>query len=124
MEQARVGYDDSPAWIEALCRIPQEWTIGDGLVRLHERFERASPDLSDSARAMALIRLRLVAEPDLAEAWQIYSYDKRLRPSPYLDDCEVGYFDGKRRDVVRYDDRLEACADFIVREARSILANA
>jgi hypothetical protein len=42
----------------------------------------------------------------------------------YLDDCEVGYFDGKRRDVVRYEDRLDACADFIVREAHSVLTGA
>ena len=57
------------------------------------------------------------------EEWQAYSYDKRTRPSPYLDDCEVGYLDGKRRDVKRYEDRLDACADFIVREARSMLTD-
>jgi len=46
------------------------------------------------------------------DAWQAYSYDKRSSSSPYLDGTEVGYFDGKRTDVVKYDDPSEACADF------------
>lgn len=116
-------HDDSPVWIAPLCRIPQEWKLGDGAVRLREHFERASPDLSNVDRAKALIRHHLADEPALAEAWQTYSYDKRTKPRAYLDDCEVGYFDGKRHDFVRYDSRLDACADYIVREARSVLAN-
>jgi len=93
--------------------------LGNGSVLLRQLFGRASPDLSDAARAAALIRLRLGEDPALAEAWQTYSCDKRSRP--YLDDCEVGLFDGKRREVVRYEDRLDACADFIIREARWVL---
>jgi hypothetical protein len=85
--------------------------------------EASAPDLSNVDRAKALIRHHLAEEPALAEAWQTYSYDKVSRPRPYLDDCEVGYFDGKRHDFVRYDSRLDACADYIVREARSVLAN-
>lgn len=119
---AWVPLDDPPAWVEPLCLIAQEWNTGDRSIR--QQFERASPDLSDAARAQALIRHRLAEEPAIAEAWQIYSYEKRSRPRHYLDDCEVGYFDGKRRSVVRYDDRLDACADFIVREARSVLTDA
>ena len=88
-----MAIDEPPSWVEPLCHIAQNWKTGDRSIRQH--FERASPDLSDAARATALIRHQLAAEPALAEAWQTYSYDKRSSPSPYLDDCEVGYFDGE-----------------------------
>lgn len=122
MEYLRARHDESIAWLEPLCRIAQQWKVDDGLTCLRRHFERVSPDVSDAARAVALVRVQLDEDPALAEAWQTYSYDKRSRPNPYLDDCEVGHFDGKRRDVIRYDDRLDACADFIVREARWVLA--
>ena len=113
---------DVPEWVERLCDLPVRFRAGNLSIRV--LMEESAPDLSDVDRARALIRHRLAEEPALVEAWQTYSYDKRSSPSPYLDDCEVGYFDGKRRDVVRNDDRLDACADFIMREARSVLADA
>jgi hypothetical protein len=112
---------DGAEWVEMLCEVPLRFRSDGDPIRV--LMQASAPDLSDVDRAKALIRHRLGEEPALAEAWQTYSYDKVSRPRPYLDDCEVGYFDGKRRDVVRYDDRLDACADYIVREARSVLAN-
>ena len=113
--------EDAPEWVESLCELPVRFRAGNVSIRV--LMEESAPDLSDVDRAKVLIRHRLAEEPALAEAWQTYSYDKRSTPSPYLDDCEVGQFDGKRRDVVRYNDRLDACADFIVRDARSVLTS-
>jgi len=113
--------DAVPEWVEELCHPPVRFRAGD--VSIRQLAEASAPDLSDDGRAKALVRKRLGEEPELVDAWQSYSYDKRTSSGPYLDDCEVGYFDRQRRDVVRYDDRFDACADFVVREAKSILRN-
>lgn len=83
--------------------------------------EAADPNLDDPEALRSAIRDALFAEPEAVEAWQTYSYDKRSGPSPYLDDREVGFYDHARTDVVRHADRLDACADFICREAFWVL---
>jgi hypothetical protein len=114
--------DDVSEWVEELCQLPVRFRA-DG-VSMRQLAEASAPDLTDDDRATALVRKRLGEEPALVEAWQTYSYDKRSSSGPYLDDREVGYFDAKRRDVVKRDDRFDARADFIVREAKSIPRNA
>ena len=59
---------------------------------------------------------RLRQNPDAQRAWQLYSYDKRWSPSPYLDGVEVGLYDAGYRDVETFDDAATACAAFILRE--------
>jgi len=110
---------DAPEWVESLCRLPSRFQAGG--VSIRELVELCAADLTGRHNATNLIRRRLAEEPQLVEDWQTYSYDKRSSPSPYLDGREVGYFDGTRREVVNYDERLDACADFIVREARWVL---
>jgi hypothetical protein len=90
-------------------------------VTIRRLFEEARPDLSDRRVFEALLTARLAGDPDLIEAWQGYSWDKRSSPSPYLDGLEVGFFDHDRRDVVRHSDRAMACADFVFREASWVL---
>lgn len=56
------------------------------------------------------------------DAWQGYSYDKRTTSGPYLDRKKVGYFDGSGMvDVRQYHDPSRACADFVCREAITVL---
>jgi hypothetical protein len=86
-----------------------------------ELMQEAAPDLSSTDEVMRLVRIRLAEEPDLVEVWQSYSYDKRTGGGPYLDDREVGTYKLGREQVVRYDDRIDACADYITREAVSML---
>lgn len=56
--------------------------------------------------------------PDLVQAWQMYSWDKRWSPSPYweAETLEVGLYDSGYRDAERRSDTATACAAFIARE--------
>ena len=122
----------TPGWVEPLCRIAEDYkraiarlcdpdASGAEPRSILQQFVEAAPDLSDEDRARFVVQEYLAERPDLIEAWQTYSYDKRTTPSPYLDGMEVGYFEGHRRDVVVYEDRSQACADFICREAKWVL---
>lgn len=110
---------DEPGWVDQLCGIAAEWR--EGTLSIRERFERAAPDLDDPA-ILDYLRRRLGRDSDLVDAWQSYSDDKRSSPSPYLDGLEVGFYDAGRGDVSRHDHPVDACADFIHREARWVLA--
>ena len=117
------GVQGSPAWLEPLLRIPLDHRTGTLSIR--QLFERAGPAVDDS-RFPSLVRSRLSNDPDLIDAWQAYSHDKRATPNPYLDGREVGFveiLDGRPRstDIRRYDDLADACADFINREAVWVL---
>lgn len=75
---------------------------------------------------MEVVTARLKREPTLVTAWQLYSYDKRSTPSPYLDGTEVGFVeivDGEvqTRRIARFDSAVEACSVFIWREAVWVL---
>jgi hypothetical protein len=112
-----------PPWLESLCRIPLSSRRSS--LSIHDLFERAGPDLGNP-RFVALVRAQLSKDPALVRAWQEYSYDKRGSPSPYMDGTEVGFFevdDGRTRsvDVRHYDNPVDACADFVFREAVWVL---
>jgi hypothetical protein len=79
--------------------------------------------LFDPDHFASLLRQKLRAHPELVEEWQVYSWDKRGSPSPYMDDMEVGFFDGERRLVIQHQDRTEACIDFIFRESIWVLTH-
>ena len=105
--------------VKALVRIPMDFAQGGRSVV--DLFEAAAPDLGDIKDLRTRIHDELAADPQLLEAWQTYSYDKRGTPSPYLDGLEVGFFDRSRQDVVSYDNSVDACSDYICREAESVL---
>lgn len=112
--------DDPPNWVEAMCRAVESQQ-GSGKSIL-QAFREAAPDLSDLRRVRLLAGEFLSSQPMLVDAWQGYSYDKRTSSGPYLDWKKVGYFDGRREiDVRQYHDRSRACADFVCREAVSVL---
>ena len=112
---------DAPGWVEPLCRIAQQWRTSGLSIREH--FEAVQPNLGDGTRAVGMIRQQLSQAPDLIEAWQQYSWDKRTTPGHYLDGLEVGFFttDGLREDVQLHDEPADACADFVYREAVWVL---
>ena len=121
-----IGEDPvAPDWVKPLCQVALNWKEGRLSIRQH--FQNASPDLSDG-RFGAFVRAYLSQHPVLMDAWQAYSEDKRTSSGPYLDGRRVGFFevlDGKGRyqDVRGYRDRAAACADFVYREAMSVLEN-
>jgi hypothetical protein len=115
----------APEWVKPLCEIALAWR--GGRVSIHQHFQHASPDLSDG-RFGAFVRAYLSHHPALIDAWQAYSEDKRTSSGPYLDGRKVGFCEvldgkGRLRDVRGYRDRAAACADFVYREAMSVLEN-
>ena len=112
--------DSEPSWVSRLCELPLRFR-SERDVSILWLFRQASPDLGDP-RFENLIERHLEDRPDLVQAWQIYSSDKRVNRGPYLDGTEVGDFEvGKGTSDVRlHDNPLTACADFIHREAKSI----
>jgi hypothetical protein len=110
---------DLPSWVGALCRIPDESRQGGSIL---QHFRRARPDLRNEALAVALIRLYLLKTPALIAAWQQYSWDKRTS-GPYLEGCEVGFVPRRGPTQVhgRYEQPVDACAEFIFLEAVAVL---
>jgi hypothetical protein len=70
----------------------------------------------DGDRIRQLLVDHLRGLPELRQAWQVYSWDKRWSPSPYLEGTEVGLYDSGYRDVEHHSDAATACAAFIARE--------
>ena len=109
----------APDWLGSLCRLPLAFKAGS--VPIRQLFGESAPDLSDEAEFVARVHDYMAVRPELVDAWQTYSYDKRSSPSPYLDGIEVGFFDGERRAIRLHHDAVHACADFIYREAMWVL---
>ena len=78
----------APSWLEPLVRVPVDLKKGGGSVV--ELMRRAAPDVDDP-RFESLVRARLASEPALIDAWEVYAYDDRTTPSPYMDRTKVGF---------------------------------
>jgi hypothetical protein len=94
---------------KALVAIAQSWKSSGRSIR--ESFEAAAPDLEDPDALRRTVLAALLAEPELVDAWQVYSYNTRSSPSPYLEGVEVSYFDSGRTSVVIHNNPASACAD-------------
>ncbi len=80
------------------------------------------PTSPDRSRFIELVVGRLKNDLTLVEAWQNYSYDKRVDSGPYLDGTKVGHYtQGEFLDKRSHPKPHIACADFIFREAQSVL---
>ena len=101
--------------VEDLVNVPVSLRVSGNSIQT--QFEAAAPDLDDVDALRQAVHEALLDHPELVDAWQTYSYDKRSSPSPYLDGSEVGFYDQGRENIIRYDDLSAACADFICREA-------
>lgn len=110
----------TPSWLEPVCRIPLDFRAGAKSVR--QLFTESDPDISDRSLFIDLVAGRLRNDPALVEAWQDYSLNKRVDEGPYLDGTKVGYYArGERFDKRTHAKPATACADFIFREAQSVL---
>jgi hypothetical protein len=115
--------EPAPTWLEPLVRLPVD--LKKGGVSVVDLMRRAAPDLED-ARLESLVRARLASEPALVDAWEVYAYDQRDTPSPYMDRTKVGFLSMENgravdEDVRVHDSMVDACADFIRREAGWVL---
>jgi hypothetical protein len=109
-----------PRWVDRLCNVVRRWQDPDTTIL--KLFREADPDLTNRPAFLRLVADRLRDEPDLVDAWQGFSYDNRGTPSAYLHGTEVGMYDQDPQDVVHHDDRVDACADFLFRKAKSVLS--
>ncbi len=111
---------DHDSWIDQLLYLPRNYKRGSkSVLQLLDETGLPHPLPTDLAQ---LVAHRLRRSPELVDDWQLYSYDKRAGgPQPYLKEREVGIYDDDFRDVVHYDDAVDACADFVVRETEQLL---
>src|SRR5262245_61483006 len=104
-------------WVEPVCSLAKTWRTGNASIR--QLFEPARSHLDDREEFVAAVTGWLRAHPDLVEAWQGYCDDKRTARGPYLDVRipQVGFYDSGDHDATDHTDVVDACADFIYREA-------
>lgn len=116
------GTDGSaPGWVQRICTSDGH-SIRAGGQTLRVSLAGEGVDLSDRETFVPLVRSYLGGHPGVVERWQVQSYDKRSSPSPYLDGTEVGFFsDGHKTNVRMFEDRLDACAEYIYQEVAWIL---
>jgi hypothetical protein len=114
---------DVAQWVEAVCRLPV--TFNSGSASILELMTPVRPYLSDRGAFLAAVGGWLAEHPEVVDAWQVYSFDKRTPAGPYLDlrsgSHEVGFYDDGRHDVTTHADAVGACTDFIYREATWVL---
>ena len=116
-------------WVEEIGRISRVWRSGEKSIR--EPFAPALPHIDDRAAFLAAVSGWLRERPDLIDAWQAYCEDKRAGRSPYFyfdQAWKVGFCDSSVKEGARryqgeclHTDAVEACADFIYREAAWVL---
>src|SRR5262245_20991350 len=119
-------------WIEEVCGIALAWRSSETSIR--ELFAPALPHIADRAAFLAAARGWLHKHPDAVDAWQGYCEDKRTGQSPYIyfdRVWKVGFYDssvkdvaGRNQDEAQHADAVDACADFIYREAAWVLERA
>jgi hypothetical protein len=80
---------------------------------------------ADAASLRGAVEEQLRTHPELIDDWLTYSGDKRTSSGWFFEDDDevvVGYFDVTRgrSHEQQFADRLQACAEFIMREVDSI----
>jgi hypothetical protein len=114
-------------WASDLCLLPLTFRRGGS--SLAELFEPYRSRLDDRDGFLRAVEGALRDQPELVQVWRTYSGDKRTSPSPYFGrggwrdapDLEVGFYESGSHDVKQHTDELQACADFIHREAVWVL---
>lgn len=117
--------DAHPALAEIvarICAIPALFKAL-GNVSVAELVERSGYRVAAAELTVDAISSYLRERPDLIEAWLGYSEDKRTSSGWYIrqlsrDAFEIGWYPQGERIVVS--GKAEACAEFIIREIRSI----
>ena len=119
--------DDVDRTIEALCRLPVDFHT-EGNVSPINLIVRSGYPAVASQLTVDRVRRCLAAHPNWVDSWFIWSDDQRSSPAWWLAEksattYEVGYYDPKHEreePPLVFDDRVRACAEFMVRAIGSI----
>lgn len=109
---------DTVGAIENLCRLPADFKSGD---QSAYDLVRASGVECRSLTAASVLPI-LQSHPDLVDDWILWAEDQRCSPAYYLLKEGDAYVVGRQsgEDRVEFDDRLDACADYIVKAVNLI----
>lgn len=111
-------------WATQVCHLPTAFHESGSSIR--EMFQPAAAHLDDRAGFVQAVSAWLREEPALIDVWLTYSADKRTH-GPFISQdspaVEVGFYDPEsgRGDITKHSDPIEACADYIYREAAWVL---
>lgn len=104
--------------IRQICNLPIDFRTGNksasDLVRA-SGIERRS---LSTASVLAVLK----SNPDLVDEWLMWSEDQRCTPAYYFLEADGKYVVGRlpEDDRVEFDNRLDACADYIVKAVNLI----
>ncbi len=113
-------------WVEQVCALPLRFRLaGSGSIR--DLFSPADAYLDDRLAFVAAVTPWVQTHRNLIDAWIGYCEDRRGSPAPYFGrdagSLVVGFYasgSGKGNEI-RYTDDVEACVDYIYREASWVL---
>jgi hypothetical protein len=122
--------DDPDRTIEALCRLPVDFHALGNVSPVDLVVRSGYPAVASQVTADRARRC-LAAHPDWVDSWFVWSDDQRSSPAWWLAEksattYEVGYSDPKlerQEPPLVFDDRVRACAEFMVRAIASIEAS-
>lgn len=108
--------------VARICGLPAQFKAR-GNVSVSNLVEESGYFAAPAELTVESVSTYLREHPELIEAWFGYSQDKRTPSGCYLierphETFEVG--DYPKGDCISIADRVSACAEFIVREVRSI----
>ncbi|MFI9833771.1 hypothetical protein ACIHIX_39495 [Streptomyces sp. NPDC051913] len=107
-------------WLDRLLNLPRDYK--EGSKSPLQLLEEANPPRLEKAGFTRLVTERLRRRPELIKDWQLYSDNRRTTPLLYMkEDGEVGVYDHGYTDVVRHDNKVDACADYVVRQTERLL---
>ena len=116
--------------IEALCRLPVDFHTEGDVSPIDLIVRSGYPALMSPLR-VDRVRRCLGDHPDWVDSWFVWSANQRSSPAWWLAEksattYEVGYYDSKlerQEPPLVFDDRVEACAEFMMRAISSIDEN-
>jgi len=111
-------------WVEEVSDHPLRFHLPESS-NITVLFSPADAYLDDRSAFIAAVTPWIQTHRNLVDARIDYSEDRRGFPAPYFvresGSLVVGFFDGEYGDMARHKDEVEACVDYIYREAFWVL---
>ncbi len=103
--------------VESICRLPIDF-VQFGSYSAVELVRRSGYKRERAPAMVDRIRACLAKHPDWVEAWFGWSSDTRSSPAWFVRTCganefEVGHYDNGYAKQRRFDDRTQACAEYV-----------
>lgn len=114
-------------WVEEVCNLPLTFRLPENNSSMRDLLAPADAYLDDRSAFFAAITPWIQTHVNLVDAWIGYSQDRRGSPAPYFvresGSLVVGFFDSTSgiSDEIHHTDEVEACVDYIYREAFWVL---